>query len=104
LGLAEVIPLHATERACVLGGLVFGTALLHRKCVCRIGVNGDGEEKRTAEYRNLTKNHWFKFPEPAHHPEPIIPESDALFGSKRRKKHTKTSCRTPTRNFIGAST
>jgi hypothetical protein len=48
-------------------------------------MNGDGEEERTAEYRNLTKDHWFKFLEPAHHPEPIIPESQALFGQSAAK-------------------
>jgi hypothetical protein len=44
-----------------LGGFVLGTALFQRKCVRRIAVNNDGEEKRTDEYVNLTENHWFEF-------------------------------------------
>ena len=36
---AEVIPLHASESSGLLGGFIFGTALLHRKCLSRIATN-----------------------------------------------------------------
>jgi hypothetical protein len=70
LRLAEIVPLHATERARFLGSIVLRTALLHRKCVNRIALYGDGNDKRTSRYRNLTEDHGIdslSYPHPRTH-------------------------------------
>ena len=53
-----------------LGSIVLCTALLHRKCVSRIALYGDGNDKRTSRYRNLTEDHGIdslSYPHPRTH-------------------------------------
>jgi hypothetical protein len=95
LRLAEIVPLHATERARFLGSIVLCTALLHRKCVSRIALYGDGNDKRTSRYRNLTEDHGI---DSLSHPHPRTHHStdfDGLVGTARGSTATDRPRRWP---------
>ena len=79
LRLAEIVPLHATERACFLGSIVLCTALLHRKCVGRIALKSDGDDKCTSRYCNLTEDHGSGS---LNYPHPRTHQFDVLLGPR----------------------
>src|SRR6476660_2204987 len=63
-------PLKELKAATFLGSIVLCTALLHRKCVGRIALKSDGDDKCTSRYCNLTEDHGsgsLNYPHPRTH-------------------------------------